>query len=222
MSQAGDFGELAMNLHDQDGTLATVEGVLQFATEALRYDHASVMLMRRRRAETVAATDELITKADQLQLDFREGPSLLAISDHHEVLVADTTTETRWPEWAPTAAEYGIRGVLAIRLYTEHSTSGVLNLVSAQPLDFSDIDRESARLLALHASIAIASARLQTSLIQAVDSRKVVGQAVGRLMERYGLDAVQAFTVLRRYSQDRNQRLNTIAAHVIETGILPD
>jgi GAF domain-containing protein len=147
---------------------------------------------------------------------------LLAISDHDEVLVADTTTETRWPEWAPTAAEYGIRGVLAIRLFTEHSTSGVLNLVSGQPLDFTDADRESARLLALHASIAIASARLQASLREAVDSRKIVGEAVGRPMERYGLDAVQAFVVLRRYSQDRNQRLNTIAAYVTETGNLPD
>lgn len=221
MDRAGDFGELAMNLHDQDGTLATVEGVLQFATEVLRYDHASVMLMRRRRPETVAATDELITKADQLQLDFGEGPSLLAISDHHEVLVEDTTAESRWPEWAPTAAEYGIRGVLAIRLFTEHSTSGVLNLVSAQPLGFTDADRESARLLALHASIAIASARLKTSLKEAVDSRKIVGQAVGRLMERYRLDAVQAFVVLRRYSQDRNERLNAVATHVIETGNLP-
>ncbi|MEV6414123.1 GAF and ANTAR domain-containing protein [Kribbella sp. NPDC051718] len=222
MNRAGEFGELAMTLHDQDGTLATVEGVLQFATEVLRYDHASVMLVRRRQPETVAATGELITKADQLQIDFAAGPSLLAISDHHEVLVEDTTTDTRWPEWAPIAAEYGIRSLLAIRLFTEHSTSGVLNLVSAQPLDFTETDHESARLLALHASIAIASTRLESSLREAVDSRKIVGQAVGRLMERYDLDAVQAFVVLRRYSQDRNQRLKAVATHVIETGKLPD
>jgi GAF domain-containing protein len=222
MNQAGDFGELAMTLHDQSGTLATVEGVLQFATEVLPYDHASVMLMRRRQPETVAATDELVTKADQLQIDFGEGPSLLAISGHDDVLVEDTTTDNRWPEWAPRAAEYGIRSALAIRLFTEHSTSGVLNLLSAEPFVFTGSDRESARLLALHASIAIASSRLETSLREAIDSRKIVGQAVGRLMERYGLDAVQAFVVLRRYSQDRNQRLNAVAAYVTETGNLPD
>jgi GAF domain-containing protein len=221
-NRAGDFGELAMNLHDQAGTLATVEGVLQFATEALPYDHASVMLMRRSRPETIAATDELITKADQFQIDFREGPSLLAISDHEDVLVDDTVTEDRWPAWAPTAAANGIRSLLAIRLVTAHSTSGVLNLVTSQPFVFTDADRESARLLALHASIAIASSRLEASLKQAVDSRKIVGQAVGRLMERYGLDAVQAFLVLRRYSQDSNQRLSAVATHVTATGKLPD
>ncbi|GAA0938686.1 GAF and ANTAR domain-containing protein [Kribbella koreensis] len=220
-NQAGDFGELAMHLHDQIGTLATVEAVLQFATEALSYDHASVMLMRRRHPETIAATDELITKADQYQIDFREGPSLLAISDHEDVLVEDTATDDRWPTWTPTAAANGIRSLLAIRLVTAHSTSGVLNLVTSRPTVFTDADRESARLLALHASIAIASSRLESSLQQAVDSRKIVGQAVGRLMERYGLDAVQAFLVLRRYSQDRNQRLYAVAAHVTTTGKLP-
>ncbi|MEV8378806.1 hypothetical protein AB0P21_39070 [Kribbella sp. NPDC056861] len=47
--RAADFGDLAMNLHDQIGVVATVDGVLEFAVEALHYDHASVMLMRRQR-----------------------------------------------------------------------------------------------------------------------------------------------------------------------------
>lgn len=219
--QAGDFGQLAMSLHDQSGVLATVEGVLQFAVEALHYDHASVLLMHRGHAQTVAATDELVTTADQLQIDLGEGPSLLAITDHDDVLVEDTTTDTRWPNWAPTAADNGIRSTLAMRLFTAQSTSGALNLVSSHPHVFNDSDRDAARLLALHASIAIASAQLENSLHQALDSRKEVGQAVGRLMERYGLDAVQAFDVLKRYSQTSNQRLRQVALHVIATGNLP-
>ena len=220
--RAGDFGKLAMNLHDQSGVLATVDSVLQFAVEALHYDHASVMLMHRKHTQTVAATDPLITTADQLQIDLGEGPSLLAITGHDQVLVKDTTTDTRWPKWAPTAAANGIRSALAIRLFTAHATSGALNLISSQPHIFNDGDLETAQLLALHASIAIASARTEASLHQAIDSRKDVGQAVGRLMERYGLNAVQAFTVLRRYSQHRNQRLHAVARHVIDTGKLPE
>jgi AmiR/NasT family two-component response regulator len=96
-----------------------------------------------------------------------------------------------------------------------------LNLVSTEPFVFNEGDREAARLLALHASIAICSAQVEAHLLQAVDSRKEVGQAVGRLMERYGLDAVQAFGVLQRYSQSHNQRLRAVALHVIETGNLP-
>ncbi|MEV8378803.1 GAF and ANTAR domain-containing protein [Kribbella sp. NPDC056861] len=220
--QAGEFGDMAMNLHDQVGVLATVEAVLEFAVEALHYDSASVMLMNRRRAETIAATDPLVTTADQLQIDLGEGPSLLAIADHDDVLVKDTVIDDRWPKWAPTAAASGIRSALAIRLFTAHSTSGVLNLVSTKPYVFGEGDLEAAQLLALHASIAVASARSEASLNLAIDSRKNVGQAVGRLMERYKLDAIQAFATLQRYSQDRNQRLHDIAQHVIAHGQLPD
>lgn len=220
MSDQASYHDLAMTLHDQSGTLATVEGVLQFAVEALHHDHASVMLMHRQRLRTVAATDRLITDADQLQIDLGEGPSLLAISSHDDVVIEDTDTDPRWPKWTPTAAASGIRSALAIRLFTSHSTSGVLTLISSQPTVFSEADREAARLLALHASIAIASARTEDSLHQALDSGKDVGQAIGRLMERYDLDAVQAFAVLRRYSQDHNQRLRTVARRVNETGRL--
>ncbi|WP_198676371.1 GAF and ANTAR domain-containing protein [Kribbella monticola] len=219
--QAGDFGELAMSLHNQSTVLGTVEGVLQFAVEVLHYDHASVLLMHRKHAQTIAATDELITAADQFQIDLGEGPSLLAITDHDDVLVEDTTTELRWPKWAPTAAANGIRSALAIRLFTTHTTSGALNLVSSEPFIFNESDRQAAHLLALHASIAICSAQVEANLRQAIDSRKEVGQAVGRLMERYGLDAIHAFGVLQRYSQTRNERLRTVALHVIETGNLP-
>ncbi|MFI7063781.1 GAF and ANTAR domain-containing protein [Kribbella sp. NPDC050124] len=210
-----------MNLHNRADVLTTADGVLQFAVEALHYDHASVLLMQRGQAQTVAATDELITIADQLQVDLGEGPSLLAITDHDDVLVEDTMIDTRWPNWAPTAAANGIRSALAIRLFTAESTSGALNLISSEPFVFKEGDREAARLLALHASIAIASARMEATLHQALDSRKEVGQAVGRLMERYGLDAIRAFAVLQRYSQTHNQRLRAVALHVIDTGNLP-
>jgi hypothetical protein len=43
--QAGEFGELAMNLHNHSDVLGAVDGVLQFAVEVLHYDHASVLLI---------------------------------------------------------------------------------------------------------------------------------------------------------------------------------
>jgi GAF domain-containing protein len=216
-----DFGDLAMDLHNFDGVLATVEGVLEFAVEALDYDHASVMLMRRKKAQTFAATDPLVTTADQLQIDLGEGPSLLAITEHDNVLVKDTATDDRWPKWAPTAAANGIRSALAIRLVTSHSSRGVLNLISSEPYVFGEGDLEASQLLALHASIAICSAQVEANLNLAVDSRKDVGQAVGRLVQRYGIDPLRAFNLLKRYSQDRNQPLRDVASYVIETGELP-
>ena len=41
-------------------------------------------------------------------------------------------------------------------------------------------------------------------------------------MERFGVDAEQAFAVLRRYSQDNNLRLHLVAEKLIATHSLPD
>ncbi|MEV8378807.1 GAF and ANTAR domain-containing protein [Kribbella sp. NPDC056861] len=137
------------------------------------------------------------------------------------MLVKDTAADDRWPKWAPTAAANGIRSALAIRLFTAHSTSGVLNLVSSEPFVFHEGDIEAAQLLALHASIAVASTQTEASLNEAIDVRKEVGQAVGRLMERYKIDPLQAFTLLKQHSQNGNRRLRDVAGHVLETGQLP-
>ena len=51
---------------------------------------------------------------------------------------------------------------------------------------------------------------------RAVDGRTVIGQAQGILMERYGITADQAFTVLKRLSQDRNVKLNQLASEFVE------
>jgi AmiR/NasT family two-component response regulator len=54
-----------------------------------------------------------------------------------------------------------------------------------------------------------------------VDARKLVGQAMGILMERYDLDADRAFKVLQRYSQSTNTKLRDVAQQLIDTRRLP-
>ena len=58
-------------------------------------------------------------------------------------------------------------------------------------------------------------------LIAALDTRKLIGQAQGILMEHYGLDETRAFGVLRRYSQDQSIKLRDIAQHLIAERHLP-
>ena len=55
----------------------------------------------------------------------------------------------------------------------------------------------------------------------AVDARKLVGEAMGILMERYDVNGDQAFAILRRYSQDTNTKLRDVAQQLIDTRKLP-
>ena len=52
-------------------------------------------------------------------------------------------------------------------------------------------------------------------LREALDSRAVIEQAKGALVLRYGIPPDRAFAVLRRWSQDRNIKLRTIAEAII-------
>jgi AmiR/NasT family two-component response regulator len=54
-------------------------------------------------------------------------------------------------------------------------------------------------------------------LQSALSTRDRIGQAKGIIMERFGVDDVKAFEMLRRLSQDSNTRLIDIAQRVIDT-----
>lgn len=61
----------------------------------------------------------------------------------------------------------------------------------------------------------------QANLEKAIESHRLIGQAVGVLVERHRLTPGQAFQQLRHASQDRNVRLREIAQRVLETGLDP-
>src|SRR3990170_5318728 len=59
--------------------------------------------------------------------------------------------------------------------------------------------------------------RENEQLREAIDSRAVIEQAKGALILRYGVDDDSAFAVLRRWSQDSNIKLHTIADVLVNT-----
>lgn len=74
-----------------------------------------------------------------------------------------------------------------------------------------------AEVIADHAAVAVANAKTESTLWQAIQARKLIGQAQGILMERFDLTDEQAFAVLRRYSQDSNTKLRDVAQRLIAT-----
>ena len=217
------FARLALELHEEVGVGETVDAVVQFALQAVSCTHAGVQLTQRGgQWETITATDPLVDESDRLQAELGEGPSTDVVAERDTILVPDTATDPRWPLWAPKVAALGLRSVLSVRLATSGSTLGVLQLFNTEPYAFEPDDDAVAHILARHASVALANARQEASLWQAIDARKLVGQAQGILMERFDIDSDQAFAVLRRYSQDHNIKLRGVAQRLIDTRKLPD
>jgi AmiR/NasT family two-component response regulator len=66
------------------------------------------------------------------------------------------------------------------------------------------------------------SADKQANLEAAINSHRLVGQAVGILVERHRILPSQAFDRLKQASQNRNLKLHDVASRVIETGAEPE
>ena len=137
------------------------------------------------------------------------------------VHVRDAKLDPRWPRWSELVSDLGIHSVLHLPLMVGDRIGGVLSVYSTTPAAFTDDDEAVAHILARHAAVAVASAREEENLAHAVDARKLIGQAMGILMERFDLDEDRAFEVLKRYSQDGNIKLREVAQQLVDTRKLP-
>jgi GAF domain-containing protein len=222
-SSAEAFGRLAAELQDADGVEQTVETVVRFALRAVRCEHAAVVLITKaRRPQVTALTDPRLAELYRGQIEAGEGPLITAVEQATVLVIPDIAGDTRWStQWKERMLAAGIRSALHLPMLVAGRAEAVLSLYSDQPNAFTDDDLAVAQILAQHGSPAIASARSSASMTEAIDARRLVGQAMGMLMERYALDEPRAFEVLRRYSMDSNRKLRDVAQELLATRKLP-
>jgi len=218
---AGAFAEAARGAAASKSHAEALAAVIEMAEAAGPCENASITMRIGQTVESVAYSNDLILKADRLQYDLGEGPCLDAVWADNVFVIPDLRADDRWPRWTAEAADLGVGSSLSVHLFTD-SALGSLNLYSLHPRQYSPAEVETARVLAAHASVVLAYTRAEQHLWKAIDTRNLIGQAQGMLMQKYGLTADNAFAVLRRYSQDRNIKLAAVAAELTTTGHLPD
>jgi GAF domain-containing protein len=218
-----DFAELAASLQAAPTPTETAEDIVRYVGTQLDADHAGISVIRSgRRLETIAPTDPLVDQLDQVQSDLREGPCYDESWPGQVLTAPSLATDERWPTWAAKAFGLGIVSMLASELTTvEGRRTGCIIAYWTQRRGFSQDDLAFMAIFARHAALALAKSWNEAGLNVALDSRKLIGQAQGILMERHDLDEARAFEVLRRYSQDHNTKLRDVATHLIKTRQLP-
>jgi GAF domain-containing protein len=167
--------------------------------------------------ETKAASSDLMYELDRLQVMHGEGPCIEAAVDELIVRTDDFQREQRWPHYSADVLKLGVRSALSFKLYTSQRNAGALNIFGFQPEAFGPEDEAIGSVLAAHAAAAILASRQGEQLQSALSSRDLIGQAKGVIMERYNVDAVRAFEMLRELSQSSNVKLVEIAKRVIDT-----
>lgn len=200
---------------DLDETLAAIVRAAAGCLPGI--DHVSVSLVHRTGSVTTqASTDDLVRELDQVQYDLGEGPCLSALSDAPLVTAADLVRESRWPSYRPVAVARGVRAQGGVRLYVDGETFGGLNLYATERGVFAGDVTQAAQLFGALASGALSQALRERDLTRALQTRKVIGQALGILMERYQLDEARALQYLTRLSQHSNVKLRAVAAELVD------
>ena len=203
---------------DTDSDTVIAELAEHAAVEIPGAEYAGVTVTRNaKQIDTPATTHKWPLLLDEIQQRHGEGPCLTAAWEEKTIHVADLTTDERFPLYARDAlAETPIRSVMAFQMWIAGEQMGALNVYAETAHAFGPQTREIGLIFAAHSSVAWNAARRDEQFKRALTSRDVIGQAKGMLMERYGVNAIQAFDLLRKLSQDSNTPLIQIATDLIE------
>ena len=214
----------ARHLLDQpDVSWTMAQAVVLAVTEVAAADAAALAIVHRRgRVETAVSTHASARHADELQYQLGEGPCLDAVWEDLVVRVPDIAADRRWPQWSRAMTERsGFRSMTCHRLFTSRDRMGALTLYAIRRRAFDAAAADHAQVVAAQVAIAVRSAQKVVELEAALASRTVIGEAIGIVMERFGIDEEHAFALLARLSSHSNRKLRDIATEIATTGTTP-
>jgi GAF domain-containing protein len=196
---------------------------MQLAIRAVGCDGGSVSLSHEGSLRTMHATDQSVMEADDAQYATGLGPCVAAATTGDRYEIPDMAQDHRWEDFSSKALELGWRSSLSIPLRMETRPIGALNFYARETAAFGQEKQSIATLFASRAAISLAhsellrrSKELVNQLEAALESRDVIGQAKGILMEREGITADDAFHMLVTASQHSNTKLKQIAQELVQ------
>lgn len=214
---AETFAEIARILLAEDDTARTLGRIVMLAVETIDgCEHAGVSVLQGGRLISPASSDGTPGVVDRLQAEAGQGPGVDAVRRHRVVMTGRLSREDRWPDFSRRAhAETGVESILSFRLFSSRETLGALNLYSARPDAFTTTDVAVGAVFATHAALAWSANRTAESLRAGIETRQLIGTAIGLLMARQNITEEQAFDILRQASQRLNIKLRVVADQIV-------
>jgi GAF domain-containing protein len=216
------LSQLLLAEEDVSSTCGRIAELAVHAVEAA--DACSISLSRPDGIVTVGVTDEAGSRIDEIQNETNEGPCLSSIEGDGTYRIADVGHDETWPTFSKrTGEETGIKSMVAYALDVPGGARGALNLLARKVDAFDDDDVATGSLFAAQAAAVLASALHHAEdknqidqLKQALETRQVIGQAVGIIMASRRVTEDEAFEILVRISQDANIKIRDIARRVVD------
>ena len=187
----------------------------------------SLTLIRGEKAFTAAFHGRMALEAEEMQYERGYGPCIDSGRAGEVFVVSDMRTEDRWPDYAAEVSQRGVLSSVSVPMPFQGTTLGALNIYATRPNAFTGDDVALAEQVATRLAVAVANAEAAAQTAEelsnlriAMQTRAVIEQAKGILMERHKITADVAFTLLTHASQRTNVKLRKVADHLVETGEL--
>lgn len=171
---------------------------------------------------TVAASGAVAGQVEETQYEAGGGPCLHSMRTGESVDIPDLAADDRWPEYRTHAMALGLGSCHTVALSDGERTVGALNVHACEVGAFDDASRRSLRLFAAQTSAALELLRrdahqrmLGEQLQEALASRAVIDQAMGIVMSTRRCSPDEAFSFLRRTSQNANRKLREVATDLV-------
>jgi GAF domain-containing protein len=225
-SVVGQLQDLVIDSEDVSGFLEDLAVFTASSVSAAREQDVlcGITLSRRRRSMTVAGSNHEGRLVDEVQQAYGDGPCLEAMRTGKSVLISDTTVDSQWPDYCTTIAERGHLAVLCVPLRLEEGATAAINLFARQRDAFDEASIRSCELFASQAEKALRlavriGARQQRAkdLEQAMRSRAAIDLATGVIMGQNGCSQEEAFRILSKASNGRNQKLRDVAESLLQS-----
>jgi len=222
------LGRLSLRKLSMESLLQTVADLAKSVMPG--EPETSVSLLVKESPSTVVHTGQLAIDLDESQYEHGYGPCLHAARTGELTEIPDTRADPRWVDYMRQASERGNLSSLSVPLVidADEQVTGALNIYARRPFAFDDDSRSAATRFAPYAAVATgnlyayeSARRMADNLQRALESRAVIDQAKGILMERHRLTADQAFQILVRTSMNANRKVRDVAEDFVLTGELP-
>jgi GAF domain-containing protein len=220
------FVGLADTLVDDYDVIDVLDRLAGYSVQLLAAESVGILLADTQATlRVVASTNEQTEWMEILQLQADEGPCVECFQSGSPVNVDDLAhAAARWPRFVAALQARGAHGsVHALPLRLRGQAIGTLNLFHGAPGPLPAADLVLGQALADIATIGILQERairrsevLSEQLQGALNSRVMIEQAKGKLAERLGVDMDRAFTMLRDYARNSNQRLTDVARTFVD------
>jgi hypothetical protein len=170
--------------------------------------------------ETLAATDAVAARLDEIQLDLGEGPAWDALRDRRTVLVSDDAGSdgAAWPLFSAASAPLGMGTILSVPLLYADVAIGVVGLYGGRGLRVSSGAVASAVVQSQTTFFEVLAHSVKDAYADASvnpRSRRVVHQATGMILQHYGIPADDAMILLRAHAFTMGRSVVDVAQDIV-------